>query len=318
MLTFKEYLGEMYTKLSGPEMKKYSWRGQLFVDKMKEGSPFALVNGNEVTLKKDNNIITAIQSMMKANDYANFKNLEFVTTQNKKLKITDFAKSPEFGGKGAGAGTAAEDRYLAAFRKEIQKALLKEKTPTIKVRLNRRTVDVADVVTTPGQPKSDFHFLDGKGNEVGWFSHKDMTFQQYGGITELDKKYRNHKELVSFIKDVKELTGGTMGSDSYMRPLKDPNLIKAAIFGIDFDKRTPGQQNVDMFLQGNVILKKSGGVYTVSSQGHYGSNGNIRGFRDKFAVTLFCRKGDRNNFGIGRARFMVAPYMLRRRSTVDI
>lgn len=318
MLTFKEYLGEMYAKLSGPEMKKYSYRPQLFIDKMKEGQPFALVSGKEVVLKKDDNAITAIQAMMKSNDFNNFKNLEFhAKTGNTKYKITDFGKSPDFGGKGQGAGTAAEDRYLAAFRKEIQKALLKEKTPTITVRIRGRKVEVADVVTTPGQPKSDFHFVDGQGNEVGFFSHKDMTFQQYGGITELNKKFPNHKEITSFVNDVKEISGGTITNTSYMRPLKDPNLIKCAIFGIEFDK-APSRQNCDMFLQGDVILKKQGGVYTVTSRGHYGTNPNIRGFRGKFAVTLFCRKGDRNNFGISRARFMVAPYGLRRRSTIDI
>mgnify|MGYP003136062973 CR=1 FL=1 len=319
MLTFKEYLSEMYAKLSGPEMKKRSWRNQIFIDKMKEGQPFALVSGKEVILKRDDNAIAAIEAMVKANNFDNFKNLEFhAKTGNAKYKISDFGKSPEFGGKGQGAGTAAEDRYLAAFREKIQKALRAEKQPTIPVRLKGRTVEVADVVTTPGQPKSDFHFIDGEGNEVGFFSHKDMTFQQYGGITELNKKFPNHAEITSFVDDVKELTGGSMGNDSYMRPLKDSNLIKCAIFGVDYDTNTPSRQNCDMFLQGDVILKKQGGVYTVSSRGHYGNNGNIRGFRGNFAVTLFCRKGDRNNFGITRARFMVAPYMLRRRSTVDI
>lgn len=309
----------MYTKLSGGEFKKRTWRLPIFIEKIKTGKPFALVDGSEVVLKKEPLIIQALEMVDKSGDYAQLNKMIFVTARGKQLKIGQFGKSAEFGGRGQGSGTAAEDRALSMFREEIQKACKKEGTPFIMVRIAGRTVELADVATTPGTPKSDFHGLDTEGKEVCWFSHKDgrtaKDFQQYGGITELMKKFPGHAELTKFINDVNRETDGEVKSDrSFQRPLKDRNVMKAAVYGIDYDKK-PGRQNVDMFLQGRITVKKRGKVYEIGSE-HSGSRGDIP-TRD-YACVLFVRKGDRNNFGIKNARFMVAPKALRRRSTVDI
>ena len=309
----------MYTKLSGAEFKKRTWRLPIFIDKIKNKKPFALLNGDEVIIKSEPIIIQTLELIDKTGEYAQLNKMMFKTTNNKTLKISDFGKSAEFGGRGEGSGTAAEDRALTQFREEIMKEARKQGTPFIKARIAGRIVELADIQKTTGTPKSDFHGVDTEGNEVCWFSHKDgrtaKDFQQYGGLTELVKKFPGHKELMQFISDVETMTSGEVKSDrSFQRPLKDRNVMKAAIYGIDYDKK-PGRQNVDMFLQGRISLKKQGNVYLIDSE-HTGERGDIP--RGEYACVLFVRKGDRSNFGIKNARFMVAPKALRRRSTVDI
>ena len=62
--------------------------------------------------------------------------------------------------------------------------------------------------STPGTPKSDFHFLDLEGKEIVWMSHKDGSkasdFQQWGGISKNVPNTHNHKETKEFLGDLKE------------------------------------------------------------------------------------------------------------------
>jgi hypothetical protein len=232
---------------------------------------------------------------------------------------TDFLKTPEFGGKGAGSGTVAEDRALTEFRSELAKAMEAAGLPYVEIKINGRVVRAVDAGQPKGTPKADFFLTNEKGEQVAWLSHKDGSsakdFQQWGGITELSKKYPNHPEIESFVEAVRQDSGGAMdGKKSYARDIKDPKLIRAAVYGIDYGG-APGLQNVDILLQGRIKLTKSGKHFVFSSS-HTMVNGEIP--QNGYGARFFTRKGDRDNFGIKNSRFMVAPKELRRASTVEI
>jgi hypothetical protein len=189
----------------------------------------------------------------------------------------------------------------------------------VEIKINGRTVRVADVGQPKGTPKADFFLTDAAGDQVAWISHKDGSsakdFQQWGGVTELSKKFPNHPEIESFVEAVRKDSDGAMdGKKSYARNIKDPRLIRAAVYGVDYGKK-PGLQNVDVLLQGPIKLTKKGSSYVFSSK-HTMVNGEMPD--GGYVARFFARKGDRDNFGIKNSRFMVAPKELRRASTVEI
>jgi hypothetical protein len=191
--------------------------------------------------------------------------------------------------------------------------------PYVEIKINGRVVRVVYAGQPKGTPKADFFLTNEKGEQVAWISHKDGSsakdFQQWGGITELSKKYPNHPEIESFVEAVRNDSGGAMdGKKSYARDIKDQKLIRAAVYGVDYGG-APGLQNVDVLLQGQIKLTKSGKHFVFSSR-HTMVNGEMP--TGGYVARFFTRKGDRDNFGIKNSRFMVAPKELRRASTVEI
>src|SRR6056300_668433 len=117
--------------------KRGGTRVDVFLSKVKTGDTFVTTQG-EATVDKMH-LQTLTEGMKKSG---------FKTTLNGKLKnrpITlkypsDFYKTGEFGGKGQGSGTAAEDRFLALFREELSEKMAKEKKPFINIKVNGRIV----------------------------------------------------------------------------------------------------------------------------------------------------------------------------------
>ena len=98
---------------------------------------------------------------------------DFDTSKKGKVKYPNqFFKTPDLGGKGVGFSTRDEDRELAALRKEIEKTMERDQSGVLNMVVGNRQIIVAGVESTPGMPKSDFHLLDDKGQEVAWISHK--------------------------------------------------------------------------------------------------------------------------------------------------
>lgn len=319
----------MYSQLQHSDLKKMlgtKLRLDIFIDKITTGSSFLTskgavkldlmqtVDGSKWTPKE----LKAL--MAKGGFTATFTGRNEKNVAVKVSYPKDFLKNEDFGGKGKGSGTVKEDAALKQFRKVLEGVKSEYGIPYVPIKVNGRVVNAVDVVSTPGTPKSDFHLIDMYGKSVAWFSHKDGTtakeYQQYGGLTELSRKFPNHKEIVDFINAVRTASGGALASGtSYMRPLQDKDVAKAAIFGIDYDSGKPGIQNVDLLLQGNIKLIKSGNVWKIDSA-HTIEHGDIP--TQDYTPQLFVRKGDRNNFGVSNSRFMVAPKALARGTTKPI
>lgn len=256
-----------------------------FIDMVKEGK-FILTKKGLVKLDSIQDIKQGKMNpeglrelMLRSGFSSTFKG---VTDGGKRIEIQypkDFLKIPEFGGKGAGFGTAAEDRYLKKFQENLQEVLEKEKVPYINLKINGRVVQCANVISTPKgltrrDPKADFIIVDINGNYVGFLSHKAGTkptdFQQYGGLS--DEAFSNNMEVKQFINDViLKYPNGLSSGVSVKRKIKNKEIILKSIYGIDYGK-SPGVQNVDEFHQGYMTLQKMGKDYVINST-HKGVNG---------------------------------------------
>lgn len=212
-------------------------------------------------------------------------------------------------GSGVG-GTAKEDAQLASLQKQIQDALSKDDLIEIPIKIGRRIYNVAGAATTPGTPKSDFHLLDSKSNEVVWISHKDGSkaqhFQQWAGISpRSEPELSAHRETETFVSDVKSKVGDEMPSATTLsRKKEDPRLANMAVYGKNYGKAF-GRQNVTLLLQGPINLVKQKSYYELTSN-HTAVNGDemVGGYEPVFMAMY---KGDRSNYGVKGARFAIQP-----------
>lgn len=257
--------------------KRGAVRVGIFLKKIQDGSVFLTTKGEAI-----------LDKVQEADLEVGMYKSGFATKLKGKVKGStvilnypkDFYKTYEFGGKGAGSGTAAEDRYLSLFREEINSALLKESAPYINIKINGRVVKVSGIISTPKPatvkraPKADFTLVDPSGKHVGWISHKagskPSDFQQYGGLS--DSKFDRDEDVKSFMDDLlKKYPAGLASGISVMRKVKSTKVINYSIYGTDFGG-LPGVNNVDEFHQGMMKLAKSFDYYVINSN-HKGKNG---------------------------------------------
>lgn len=304
------------TKRGGDRLK-------VFKDKIKDGDKFITIHGEAILDKKQAFSLDAM-------DVSGFSGIFTGKIGGKKVALQypkHFYKTPEFGGKGAGSGTAAEDRYLTEFRKIIQEELIKSKKNYILVKINGRTIHVSDIISTPQTtrraPKADFSLLDENQKQVGWISHKagskPTDFQQYGGLS--DEAFSSNPEVKKFMDDViKRYPKGLPSGTSLMRKAKNKDVILKSVFGTDYGKQ-PGIQNVDEFHQGSMKLKKSGQSYTIEST-HKGTNGEIPkgGGYDCIYFARYTTDRGANIAGkfLGNARVGVFPLGKAVKTTIEI
>lgn len=180
------------------------------------------------------------------------------------------------------------------------------------------TYNVVECVQTPkdnnGKPaKSDFHFIDNKGNPCLWISHKAgkaaNSFQQWGGITEDgEPKINSKKEVKDFINEVKKLYPKNFPDGvTLARKIKDNNIKKMGVYGHDYGSSIYGPHNVNYVLQGKIKIESSGSMkYTLKADAVTHSNGDdITGDYEPVLMVNY-RKG-RNNFQIKDARGSIYP-----------
>jgi hypothetical protein len=306
----------MYNQLQHNDLiKRGPARLDTFIDMIKEGKMFLTIFGL-VKLDPIADLKPLRETMLKSGYSSKFSGKK---ESGQKIELQypkDFLKSPEFGGKGAGSGTAAEDRHLTIFKKELQTILEKEKSSFIELKIGKRTVKCSDIISTPKglsrrDPKADFIILDYEGNHVGFISHKDGTlpthFQQYGGLS--DTAF-NVPEVKKFMQELTRLyPSGLVSGVSVMRKVTSVDVIMKSIYGIDFGGK-PGIQNVDEFHQGTMKLTKTGKQYTITSS-HKGINGDkidTRGYEPIFYARYTSDRGANiADAFIGKARVGVFP-----------
>jgi len=303
--------------LSSSELLKpgREYRAGVIIKKLQEGSLFEVTGSKKVLFYKNKQAIALLEKGNKAS----YDAVRFLGNDGNTYKISDIVKTPEFGGKGEGAGTAKEDEQLASLKKQIAAAKKEMKSAVIPVKIKNKVYKITDAASTTGTPKSDFHLLDADGKEVVWISHKDGSgpkdFQQWGGISEKkEPKIFNHPETKKFIADLKKIyPNGLPNATSLFRKIKDKDLKMLSVYGNAFDTKKLGQQNVTILLQGPVKLVKSMSNYTLTANHvHYnGDSVDSGGFEPVFMAIY---KGDRSDAGVKGTRIVIMPILGRKAS----
>lgn len=302
----------MLKGLSAAELLKpgREYRQKLIKRKIDEGLPFQLTDGKTAVFKKEPAVLFSFDLALKQRDMRALNAITFRDSKGMKTyRLKDIAKSAEFGGRGGGSGTRAEDMALSDLKEKLQKILITQAVPFINLKIGNKNERVSDIQSTPGTPKSDFHFLDPNGKEVFWISHKDgasaKDFQQYGGLVEID----NEVEVQNFAKDVKEYLNGFDSFPSktaFMRKVNDVRVIQRSLFGKDYKSGTANsRQNIDVLYQGDMHFVKTGNFYTIKSN-HTVHRGDVP--TGEYEPWFMVRQSkDRTQFGIRAARFFVVP-----------
>lgn len=297
--------------LSAKEIRKYDYRPEVFIKKIKTKSPFEITGGKKVTLIAPKNY----EKTLRSGTAVQLNELRFASTSGTAYKLSDFVKTPEFGGKGEGASTAKEDAALMSLREQIKAAKKKEGSATINIRIGTKVYKVADAESTPGTPKSDFHLLDNAGKEVAWISHKDGSqpndFQQWGGMTEDgEPKIFAHPETQKFIKDMLKLyPKGLPSATTVARKIKSQALKNMAVYGNEYGGDF-SRQNVTLMLQGSVQLSKNGSSYKITATHTHVNGEDMKGGYEPVFMAIY--KGDRNNFGLKGTRVGISPLASRK------
>lgn len=295
-------------------------RADLLLKKIKDNDIFLThPDGKEIKISAKKSDIKKLAEIIKTKDKKALKQFSFISANGREYNLSDFAKSGEFGGRGAGSGTAAEDEALSDLKEKLSKILIKKTVPYILLKINKKIVEVADIQSTFGTPKSDFHFLDASGKEVAWVSHKKGSspkdFQQYAGLTEISKALPS-KDLDSYVEAVKKYLDDN-NHDSFpnriklYRKVKDKNISLFALYGKDFKSSGPsGRNNIDVLYQGFMNFKQikkenSDGIptYEITSN-HTMFHGQVPtgGYQTVFSIRY---QGDRNDQKIKNARLMI-------------
>ena len=237
--------------------------------------------------------------------------LSFTDVFGNRVLLSELQKTPEFGGKGGGWSVKAETTALESVKDQLND--LKGWDDSVELTVGNSVYQVSDVVSTPGTPKSDFHFVDPYGEEVAWVSHKDgnkpRSFGQWGGMSdrEMAPVYEQYPEvqdeIFSFVEDVKDFIASDQmpRATTVARPIKNEHLKMVAIFGNEYGG-PENQQNVSAVIQGCVKIE---GGRLVGTGGTHANGDEVPEEYEPMLMAMY--KGDRDQFGIRGARFSIYP-----------
>lgn len=309
-------LTKKMSSMTPAEFLKYDWRMKKFIEKYEKNDVFTLIDGTKTTFIFD----PLVLQQFKSGNAKTMSNIRLQSTDGRNYKLSDLGKTKEdFGGRGAGSGTAKEDMALRDLLQQMEKIKVQTDSDTVKIKVGRQVYEVFSFVSTPGTPKSDFHAVDEKGNELFWISHKDgknpRDFQQWGGISKKSEpKIHNHPEVQLFVADLKrEYPQGLPKATTLYRKIKDNRLKMMSVYGNEYGGST-SRQNVSVMLQGPIGLKKqSGDIYQFTSNHvHYNGESVDSGGFEPVLTAIY--KGDRSDAGVKGTRIVIMPIQGRKMS----
>ena len=308
MLSFKRFITEQENTVVWSDLKhvdltkRNGERLQRFLQMVKDQAEFFTKKG---VIKINKNEYERLSVEMPSKGYsttikAGLFNLKYPA---------DFYKTPEFGGKGKGAGTAKEDYELNSLQKQIAAEKIRIGQQELNIKVGRTIYKVTDAESTPGTPKSDFHLIDATGKEVVWISHKvgskPSDVQQWGGISDRKEPWIfSRPDTQKFIKDLKATwTDGLPPKHSYYRKIAEAEIKFKSVYGQNYGGKY-GPQNVTLLLQGPVKLVKSGRQYTLGAN-HVHLNGESFDDTPYEAVFAAIHKPDRSDAGVKGTRIVI-------------
>lgn len=303
------------TDLFKPFPRSTKLRLEHFISKYVNKEPFELdeISGRKVKLVYDSETEAVLRKALVKKNSQLVRDLVFKDTKNRaaRYKVSSFKKTAEFGGIPERAASS-EEQAIAKINDILTSIKAELGSSFVPMTFRGKRYNITECVNTPGFVKSDFHFVDDRGNEVMWFSYKTgrspQEMLQWGGMTEQPiSEYPETKEFVRLVME--KYPDGIPPTATVAREIFGTNadaIKKKSIYGIGYDQGVPlGRQNVSMVLQGDVKILKSGTAYKISAAHKYENGHDVIG---DFAPIFMVRFAtDRSNFNIKNARFTISP-----------
>ena len=282
----------------------------LFRTRIASRGDFTLVEGDGQKVKIDPAVANTLRSVEDLDQYQQGQSIVFPTTLRGEVRLTQLYKDSAFSGRTQNT-TAAEDAEVSSIRRKLEQIKNQLGSDFVNLQVGKNTYQVVNVESTPGTPKSDFHFRDVNGNMVGFVSHKDgssaTSIQQWGGMTPRgEPMIAAHPETQAFVQTCQAKFGNSMPrATTVARKIKDNRLKMMAVYGSGFGGGL-SIQNVDVLLQGSVNVTRTGvGRYKLVASANTHSNGDpIGGAYEPVFMCIY--KGDRDNYGIKNARMVIS------------
>ena len=197
-----------YVKLTWQQLiKRGGYRLQVLHQKIIDKTPFTVANGSEIILEYHNSygdlFANANIDGLKKLAGSRINSFPFFSQGNGRyLSFEHLLKTPEFGGKGKGSGTAVEDHNLMLLKQKINSIKKETQTDEITVILDNKKYKVSGAESQYGVPKADFYLTDKNGDPLVYISHKKAghkgaratDFIRWSGYT----MYKNHPEVKTF------------------------------------------------------------------------------------------------------------------------
>jgi hypothetical protein len=294
--------------LSVPELSKRN-NFNIFISRIRNSKEFKLENAGGKVIKLNKSILKDLTSIVHFNKFKKGQSIILLSESGEEIRLNQIYKDSEFSGRTQNT-TAKEDAEVIKLNNQLDKIKDNFGVDFVSLKVGNNIYQVTSCESTPGTPKCDFHFRTSSGYG-GHVSHKDgigpRGFQQWSGTSQrVEPTIFSHPETQAFISTLKEMfpngmpTGTTVG-----RMIKDDNLKNLAVYGNGFGG-SMGENNVDITMQGNLEIKKSGFNYVLDSTGHKLKNGDrITGTYDPIFLAVY--KGDRSDHGIKGSRITINP-----------
>lgn len=289
--------------LSAAELRKYDWRIPAFLERLSSGTFFNTSN-TEIRLSYSG---TDLSERLLSAPARDVNKILFMGSDGVEYRLFDVLKDKGFGG--GATPLNREAAALSAIRQRIEILKHQHATDSVPVVIGGECYYVSDVASTPGTPKSDFHFVSHEGEAVVWLSHKHgntpRCFQQWGGCSaKVEPNIHQHEETQEFAAVVREMEfekGTTVA-----KLIQDANLQHMAVYGNEYGKHY-SQNNVHLVIQGNPTLaaNTSNNHYDVSAFAVH-QNGELlpEEYRPSFMAIY---RTDRNDLGIKNCRVGISP-----------
>jgi hypothetical protein len=295
--------------LSPAELRKRN-NFSLFRTRIASRGDFTLVESNGQKVKIDPTVANTLRSIEDLSQYQQGSSIILPTTMRGEVRLTQLYKDSVFSGRTQNT-TAAEDAEVSSIRRKLEQIKNQTGSDFVNLQVGKNSYQVVNVESTPGTPKSDFHFRDVNGNMVGFVSHKDgssaTSIQQWGGITQRgEPMLAAHPETQAFVQTCQAMFGTQMpNATTVARRIQDNRLKMMAVYGNGFGGGS-SVQNVDVLLQGTVNVTRTGvGRYKLVASANTHSNGDpIGGAYEPVFMCIY--KGDRSNYGIRGARMVIS------------
>jgi len=294
ILLLENLLGKLGIDINEAEFKNLNFfdlgkrGGYRFADlanKIKNKLPFELANGESTVLqfiKPQYSTVFLSREKDDIKKLAMGKNINlfpfFKDNTGKTYSISDLLKDSYFGGQGKGSGTKVEDANLQLLNNQILN-LVEENGGPINVKVGNKIYNnIIKAETQPGQPKSDFNLIDEEDNPVVFISHKKAggkyadasDFIRWSGYT----SYADEPEVEQFNNALKKSLKknnleqeGLPRETRFVSPIQDQKLIKKLIYGPKYGDSKYSKDNVNIILQGAVLLKPiQGNTYELTAE----------------------------------------------------